>query len=63
MSERAVPELLSLKETAVLWGVSERTVRRILDERRCPYYQVTDSTRKVDKADALVYLEQRRRAA
>ena len=61
--ERGAPELLSLKETATLLGLSERSVRRLLDERRIPYYQVTDYTRKVDRADALAYLEQRRRAA
>lgn len=57
------PELMSLKEVAALWAISERSVRRILDERRCPYYQVTDSTRKVARSDALAYLEERRRAA
>ena len=61
MSEQ--PKLLSLKEVGSLWGISERSVRRILDARRCPYYQVTDSTRKVALSDALAYLEERRRAA
>ena len=57
------PELLSIKEAADVLGVDQRSVRRLIEERKIPYYLVTDTVKRIARADLLAYLEQRRRAA
>lgn len=57
-----IPQLLSIDQLAERLGITVRHVRRLVAERRVPYYKVGKLVR-FDPADITVWLESGRRDA
>ena len=54
-----MPQLFDLKDGAAYLCVSKRTLRRLIDARRVPFFRVSKSIR-VDRADLDNYLHHQR---
>jgi excisionase family DNA binding protein len=54
-----IPQLLSIEELASRLGITVRHVRRLVAEKRVPYYKVGRLVR-FDPAEITVWLESRR---
>jgi excisionase family DNA binding protein len=54
-----IPELMSIEQLAQRLGITVRHVRRLVAEKRLPYYKVGSLVR-FDSAEIKVWLESRR---
>jgi excisionase family DNA binding protein len=62
MQQLQFPQLIDIATAAKILGVGERYVRRMVAQRRVPFYKVGHYV-KFDLADILKYLNEQRRPA
>jgi excisionase family DNA binding protein len=55
-------EFYTVKEIAQKFSVTEKTIRRMMDRRELPYYQI-GGRKRFGRRDIEIYLEQQRKSA